>query len=65
MNFVAIIVAALIPMIIGFIWYHPKVFGNTWMQVAGMTEEKVKTGNKAGHQDVPVDTVVINKAEVV
>lgn len=45
MNFVAIIVAALIPMIIGFIWYHPKVFGNTWMQVAGMTEEKVKTGN--------------------
>lgn len=47
MNFVAIIVAALIPMIIGFIWYHPKVFGNTWMQVAGMTEEKVKTGNMA------------------
>lgn len=37
MNFVAIIVAALVPMIIGFIWYHPKVFGNTWMQVAGMT----------------------------
>ncbi|MFD1243911.1 peptidylprolyl isomerase [Paralysiella testudinis] len=27
--------------------------------------KKVKTGNKAGHQDVPVDTVVINKAEVV
>lgn len=25
----------------------------------------VKTGNKAGHQDVPVDTVVINKAETV
>ncbi len=47
MNFVAIIVAALIPMVIGFIWYHPKVFGNTWMQVAGMTEEKVKTGNMA------------------
>lgn len=45
MNFPAILVAALIPMIIGFIWYHPKVFGNTWMQVAGMTEEKVKTGN--------------------
>ncbi len=25
----------------------------------------VKTGNRAGHQDVPVDTVVINKAEIV
>lgn len=47
MNFLAIIVAALIPMIIGFIWYHPKLFGNTWMQVAGMTEEKIKSGNMA------------------
>ncbi|MCP2039731.1 peptidyl-prolyl cis-trans isomerase B (cyclophilin B) [Neisseria sp. HSC-16F19] len=25
----------------------------------------VKTGNRAGHQDVPVDPVVINKAEIV
>ena len=38
-------VAALVPMIIGFIWYHPKVMGNTWMKVAGMTEEKIKSGN--------------------
>ena len=26
---------------------------------------KVKTGNRGGHQDVPVDDVVIQKAEVV
>ena len=38
-------VAALVPMIIGFIWYHPKVMGNTWMKVAGMTDEKIKSGN--------------------
>lgn len=38
-------IAALIPMIIGFIWYNPKVFGKAWMEASGMTEEKVKSGN--------------------
>jgi len=27
--------------------------------------KKVKTGNRAGHQDVPVEDVVIEKAEIV
>lgn len=44
-NWLVQIGAALVPMIIGFIWYNPKVFGNAWMSAAGMTEEKVKTGN--------------------
>ncbi|NNC82588.1 MAG: DUF1761 domain-containing protein [Flavobacteriales bacterium] len=38
-------VAALIPMIIGFIWYNPKVFGNTWMTAAKVTQEDVESGN--------------------
>lgn len=29
-----IFVAALIPMVIGFIWYNPKVFGNAWMRLS-------------------------------
>ena len=45
MNWIAVIVAALIPMVIGFIWYNPKLFGNAWMKAAGMTEEKMKGGN--------------------
>jgi hypothetical protein len=45
MNWLAIIVAALVPMVLGFIWYNPKVFGNTWMEAAGMTDEKIKSGN--------------------
>ncbi len=44
-NFIPIIVAALVPTALGFIWYHPKVFGNVWMRSAGLTEEQVKTGN--------------------
>jgi hypothetical protein len=39
------ILAAFSAVAIGFIWYHPKVFGNTWMQVIGMTEEKAKQSN--------------------
>ncbi len=38
---------ALIPLVIGFVWYHPKVFGNAWMAQAGLTEEKLKGGNMA------------------
>lgn len=44
-NIVVHLIAALVPMIIGFIWYNPKFLGNAWMTAAGMTEEKVKTGN--------------------
>ena len=46
-NWLAVLVATLVPTIIGFIWYNPKVFGNTWMKVADMTEEKKKGGNMA------------------
>ena len=46
-NFLAIILAALIPMLMGFIYYHPKVFGKAWMQSLGLTEEDLKKGNMA------------------
>ena len=45
MNWIAIIVAALVPTVIGFIWYNPKVFGTAWMNASGMTEEKMKGAN--------------------
>ncbi len=44
-NFLAVIVAALVPTIIGFLWYHEKTFGKVWAEGAGMTEEKMKSGN--------------------
>ena len=47
MNFIAVLVAALVPMVIGFIWYNPKVLGTAWMNASGMTEEKIKSGNMA------------------
>ncbi len=44
-NFVIILIAALIPMIMGFIWYNPKVFGKAWMKAADINEEKMKGAN--------------------
>ncbi|HKC68433.1 MAG TPA: DUF1761 domain-containing protein [Bacteroidia bacterium] len=46
-NFLAVLVAALVPMVIGFIWYNPKTFGTAWMKAADMTEEKMKGANMA------------------
>jgi hypothetical protein len=46
-NFLVILGAALVPMVMGFIWYNPKVLGKAWSAVAGMTEEKMKGGNMA------------------
>ncbi len=45
LNIFAFAGAALIPMVVGFIWYNPKVLGTAWMEAAGLTEEKLKGAN--------------------
>ena len=42
LNFIALICAALIPMIMGFIYYHPKFMGNIWMNANGFNKENMK-----------------------
>jgi hypothetical protein len=45
-NPVAIPIAAVAALVIGAIWYNPKIgFGNLWLRESGMTEEKMKSGN--------------------
>lgn len=44
-NMLFVALAALVPLIVGFIYYHPKVFGNVWMKACGLTEEKLKNNN--------------------
>lgn len=46
-NLLAILTAAVSALIIGFVWYNPKVFGNAWMKAAGLSEEQLKGGNMA------------------
>lgn len=40
-------VAALVPLIIGSIWYNPKVLGAAWMKASGVSDEDVRSGNMA------------------
>ncbi|TYA74178.1 DUF1761 domain-containing protein [Seonamhaeicola marinus] len=44
-NFLAIAAAAVSALVVGFIWYNPKVFGTAWMKAADMTEDKMKGAN--------------------
>lgn len=44
-NLYALLVATLMSLVVGFIWYNPKVFGTIWMNETGMTEEKAQKGN--------------------
>lgn len=45
MSYVAILVGAILIMVLGMVWFHPKVFGQSWMRGAGLTEEDMKEVN--------------------
>ncbi len=40
-NYLAVIVAAVAAMIIGFVWYAPQVFGKRWLQYLGKTQAEL------------------------
>jgi len=44
-NFYPILASGFVTLILGFIWYHPKVFGTIWMREAGLTEDQLSKGN--------------------
>ncbi len=44
LNWVAMLVALIASMVIGYIWYSKPVFGKTWMNLIGKTEEDLKKG---------------------
>ena len=44
-NFIALLLAGLVSLVVGFIWYNPKVFGTIWMRENNFTQEQLRTGN--------------------
>ncbi len=44
-NWLALLAAAVSTLVVGSIWYNPKVFGAAWMKETGMTEEKAQKSN--------------------
>lgn len=45
MNFLILALAALMPLVMGFIWYGPLLFQKAWMKQMGFTEESMKGAN--------------------
>jgi hypothetical protein len=45
-NYLAVVVAAVVAMVIGFAWYSPAVFGKRWMAYLGTTQAEL--GNPGG-----------------
>ena len=44
-NFGIVVLTTLIPIVMGFIYYNPKVLGGVWMRASGMDKEKMKGAN--------------------
>jgi hypothetical protein len=45
-NFLTVLIAAVISMIIGFLWYSPFLFAKPWMKLMGYTSESMKSAQK-------------------
>lgn len=45
-NWIALIVAAIVPLLVGAVYYGP-LFGKAWQKEVGMTDEQLKQGNYA------------------
>ena len=48
LNYVAVVVAAIASMVIGFLYYSPSLFGGKWMKLAGITKKEADKAMKQG-----------------
>ena len=44
-NYPAVVIAAVLNMVVGAIWYSPAVFGATWMALTGKASGDMKSGS--------------------
>ena len=58
-NYLAVIVAAVFAMVIGFAWYSPKVLGDRWMGYLGTTQAQLGNPGQMG-MAVGVVSAVLN-----
>lgn len=45
-NFIAVLLAAIASMVLGFVWYSPMVLGKPWMKERGYTKESLNKEQK-------------------
>ncbi|MDP2648938.1 MAG: DUF1761 domain-containing protein [bacterium] len=44
--FFPILIAGAVSALIGWVWYHPKVFGSAWMRMSNITPEMAERGKQ-------------------
>lgn len=44
-NYLAVLVSVIIPMVLGALWYSPMLFAKQWMKASGFSPEKMKNKN--------------------
>jgi hypothetical protein len=44
-----VLIAGIAASIIGYIWYHPRLFGKMWMRFANVTPEMAERSSKRAH----------------
>ena len=47
-NYLAVVVAAIVALVVGFVWYSPRVFGNRWMAYLGTTQAQLGNPGPTG-----------------
>ncbi len=57
-NWIAVIVAALVPMALGAVWYSPALFVHSWMRAVGKTQEDV-SGARRGYAVAAVSALAM------
>lgn len=57
-NYVAVVVAAIVAVVIGFIWYAPPVFGGRWMAMLGRTQAEL--GNPGPSMALGILAALVN-----
>lgn len=48
-NYLAVVVAAILSMLIGAVWYAPQVFGAQWMKLIGKKEKDLQESGSTGY----------------
>lgn len=48
-NYLAVLMAAVSYMAVGFVWYSMPVFGKRWMKLTGLSQDDVKNGPGMGY----------------
>jgi hypothetical protein len=52
--------ALIASVVVGVIWYHPKVFGMMWVKLVGLKKEQIKNGRarKAMLWNIPITFII-------